>query len=565
MEGRAAALAACILLLFPAAALAAPWEGERSVTGAVTIPAGQALVISPGTNLSLGVPLPGASGSRPFIEVLGALEVCGTADSPVVFRADSAVFSWYRAPAALRLDGGPFSIRNASFIEMVVEVDNSSGSFEDCTFIDCDIIVQGSPAVFQNCTFEWASNLNITGEAGGPRVLVSGCRFNGSQGWRICEWRWDTHSSAVEVNGPVLLEGTNITAYGYGARLNSGRARLSECNISYCYFGMDLGPGGPVEILGTTIENCLYAGVRTGGSLDMRGSTVRGCRYGIVLDGPPGSDSVYSFSGNRLCGNFAYGIAHTRPSVDPGDTLFECGGAPNAGGRMLRFVRLTVNVVDRAQNGLRFYWLNVTDRYGNCDNRSWSSSAAALTLPDFLVDNNGSRREFFPYTITAYLKGSSNRTVVPAVVDSLTLVVPSIADLVPTAVTTVPARPLAGQRISCTLVVQNRGTAASAPASARLSFSGQAGVELEVPAIGPGASVAVSSRLRVPDAGRLRLDARVDTGGVVAESDETNNALVASLEVGPAPKPPPVMVQVMGAMVLTVLAVRAALGARRRT
>jgi len=425
MKGPAAACAAIILLLFPTAVLAAPWEGEKELTGAVTVPAGQALAILPGTNLSLGVPPAGANGSRPLLEVCGTLDVSGTAASPVVFRAQSAVFSRYRAPAALRLDGASFSVRNASFIEMVVELDRSGGIFEDCLFIDCDVVVKGSPAAFRNCTFEWASNLNITGDAGGPGVLVSGCRFNGSQGWRICEWRWDTYVSAVEVNGPALLEGTNITAYGHGVRLNSGRARLSGCNISYCYIGMDLGPAGPAELSGTTVENCLYAGVRSRGSLDMRGCLVRGCEHGLVLDAPPATAQAPTLSGNRLFGNGRCGIAFTMPSLDPGDTLFEQEGVPNAVCRMARFSLLTVNVVDQQGAGLRHYSLNLTDRFGNWDNRSWTTSAAALVLPDYLIDNNGSRQDFFPYIIAAIHKGSSNQTVLQGPVDAMTLVVPS--------------------------------------------------------------------------------------------------------------------------------------------
>jgi hypothetical protein len=443
MKAGQAAAAVALLLLFPSGALALQWEGERTVADTVAVPAGQALAVAAGTNVTFDVPPAGSNGTRPIVDVSGTLEVSGTAERPVTFRADSAVYTRFRAPAALRLDRASFSVRNATFIEMVVEAVNSSGRFEDCLFIDCDIIVKSSPAVFRNCSFVWASNLNITGGTGGPEVQVFGCRFDGSQGWRICEWRWDTYSSAVELNGPAVFEGTNITSYGYGLRLGSGRARLSGCNLSYCYIGMDLGPGGPAEIAGTTVENCLYAGVRSRGDLAMRCNLVTGCRYGLVLDGPAGAAPSRTFSENLLFGNGGFGIAFTGPPIDTGDTLFESGGIRNAGGRVIRFVRLTVNVVDPAGKALGFFALNLTDRFGNPDNRS-HRSPAELTLPEHFIDGNGSRQELFPYTLEASRGGSANRTVLGAPVDSVTLVLPA-----PPA-KAVPAEALAAHRLPAT-------------------------------------------------------------------------------------------------------------------
>ena len=563
MNFRAAALAACILILFPAAASAATWEGERSQTDAAAFASSESLAVLPGTNITFDIPPAGANGSRPVIDISGRLDVGGTASSLVVFRAQSSVFSRYRAPAALQLRGCAFSVRNASFVEMEVRLDGARGLFEDCRFVDCDVIVKDSPAVFQNCTFEWASNLDIIGPAGGPEVLVSGCRFNGSQGWRICEWRWDTYVSAVEANGPVLLRDTNITDYGYGLRQGPGRVRLEWCNVSYCYLGLDIGPAGQTDILGATIENCLYAGVRSRGIIAMRGSTVWGCEYGVVLDGPPGSAPAPLLRGNRIAGNGAFGIAFADSEFSPGDTLFDFDGLQNGAGRMLRFVRLNLSVVDQHQNGVRSYSLNVTDRFGNGENRSWTAGAANLTLADHFIDNGGNRVELFPYTITAWRKGLSNRTVVPTAVESVTLVVPALADLVPLRLTTDPARPGSGRRATCTLVIENRGAAASAPATARLLCQGQPAIEAGIPAIAPGARASVDFQLRVPREGRTDLNAVVDVNENVAESDERNNALAAALEAGPAPHPLSTG-QAVGAFLVLVVSAGAALAARRR-
>lgn len=545
-----------IVLSLPAATAerGEPWRGEHGLTEPEMVLSGTTLTVANGTNVTFTIPPEGTGGSRPFIDVRGSLEVCGTADAPVLFRATSSVFERYRIPACITFRGAFFQVQNASFVEMVVDAGDSVGEFWDCHFVDCDIFVRSSPIVFYNCTFEWACCLNISSPPGGPQAQIIGCRFNGSQGWRIAQWRWGTYDSALVVKGPAIVTGTNITEYGYGIRLDGGIPSLSACDISYCYFGISDRPAGPAvrtEIADTTIENCLYIGVDCRGGLAMRNSTVRGCLYGLVLTGQGMVDGyVRTFSGNEIFDNGEYGIAFDLPALDPGDTVFTVSGASNGNGRMLRYVKMAVNVVDQVGNPVRNFSLNVTDALGEAQARNWTGDTASLTLTVYSIDNSGTRTEHFPCSITASKKGCANRTVIQVPVEAVTIVVPAQADLRITGLATEPAHPTEGERVIYTLYIENAGQIASVPVKADIAVCGMIVGEATVPALAPGATAKVDlDGWRAAEGGH-GVRVRVDPAGALIESDRTNNELVTRTVVGPARYPMAFSTQLLEAVLL---------------
>ncbi|MHB1034559.1 MAG: lamin tail domain-containing protein [Pirellulales bacterium] len=68
------------------------WSGVIHVTGDVTVPAGSTLTIQPGTTVLLHGVATGDTGAD--IDVLGSLQVLGTADAPVHFTSDDPAMAW---------------------------------------------------------------------------------------------------------------------------------------------------------------------------------------------------------------------------------------------------------------------------------------------------------------------------------------------------------------------------------------------------------------------------------------------------------------------------------------
>ncbi|MDP9793372.1 hypothetical protein J2S43_001884 [Catenuloplanes nepalensis] len=105
-------------------------------------------------------------------------------------------------------------------------------------------------------------------------------------------------------------------------------------------------------------------------------------------------------------------------------------------------------------------------------------------------------------------------------------------DLQVTGVTTNPANPPAGAAVSFSVAVHNRGTSAAAASTTRVTVGG-ATLTGATPSIAAGATatVAITGTWTAVDGGAT-VTATADATGVIAETNENNNALTRSIVVG---------------------------------
>ncbi|BCJ50600.1 hypothetical protein Asp14428_20750 [Actinoplanes sp. NBRC 14428] len=105
-------------------------------------------------------------------------------------------------------------------------------------------------------------------------------------------------------------------------------------------------------------------------------------------------------------------------------------------------------------------------------------------------------------------------------------------DLQVLSVTTNPPNPAAGAAVSFSVAVNNRGTSAAAASVTRVSVGGTT-LNTNTPQIAAGATATVAiSGTWTATAGGATVTATADATGVVAETNEDNNALTRSIVVG---------------------------------
>ncbi|HEX6360621.1 CARDB domain-containing protein [Actinophytocola sp.] len=104
-------------------------------------------------------------------------------------------------------------------------------------------------------------------------------------------------------------------------------------------------------------------------------------------------------------------------------------------------------------------------------------------------------------------------------------------DLVVTGVTANPPNPAIGAPVTFTVNVHNRGTSGAAASVTRVAVGGTT-LNANTGALAAGATVAVQVGTWTATSGGATVTATVDATGVVAETNETNNALSVPLVVG---------------------------------
>src|SRR5512137_1185713 len=103
-----AAIAPAIIFLLLAAAFPFPvtgvdteWCSDREITEGIRVESSETLRMNNGTTILFHVPTKSDNGTRPRIDVAGALLICGTLESPVTVTASGSVFDRYKVPVCV--------------------------------------------------------------------------------------------------------------------------------------------------------------------------------------------------------------------------------------------------------------------------------------------------------------------------------------------------------------------------------------------------------------------------------------------------------------------------------
>ena len=114
------------------------------------------------------------------------------------------------------------------------------------------------------------------------------------------------------------------------------------------------------------------------------------------------------------------------------------------------------------------------------------------------------------------------------------------ADLVVSSINISPGNPSAGEEITFSVFVKNRGNAQAAASMLRFQVGGESNPpETSVPALGPGEEYRHERKVTLNVAQNYRATATADGQGHVAESNEGNNVRSKDFSVQPAAAPPP--------------------------
>ena len=555
---RGAALAVALILAVVPTALparagaAAPevWTGDRTITYAAEFGENASLEIAAGANLTFDVPSslpPDLENNTPSLSVEGGLLINGTAECRTAFCATERVREDFEYRAYLYIVGNgmpaQFVVRNCTFRNILVYIENADGEFTDCAFNNSSLRMYDSGGVVRNCTFRDSPLVVVTGTSHNVTV-VSGCDFS----WNLS--RLKDADAAIYGRGNVRIEYCSFSDFFWPIYSTDGSLDVSGCRITGAtgYAGIFIGdhPGGlrpaiPV-IRDTVVENCARSCIFTHDAAIISNCTLTGSEYG--LEAPwygYGEDFNVTLEGNRIFNNSKYGVSCApilgqNVSVPQNNTYDDGQGLTNGRGRME--CRTVFYAYAEDQWGSRLVDVSVcwTDALGESGGDNISGKTG-MYCTDYHFDNAGIRREHFPVALTAEKDGITCQTVVngPGETVRLVLQIPPTVDIAVMGITPEPKRPISGEYVRFNVSVACFG--ADVLARAGLYVNGE-----EVTFQNLGTIHANSSRSIMVGGislrnGRYRVEVRLDPRNEVYETNEGNNNMSLDLVVAPPPSP----------------------------
>jgi len=568
MKRLAAAATMLLLLSIPgqparADSAALGWDSDRVISSIVVINENDTLTIGPGVNLSFEPDTSGApaeNDTRPILAVMGRLVVNGTRGEPVGFRANESLRLTGNEPDCLYIfsPGRPdiFSVRNASFSNLIINIDGAGGVFRDCVFERCDVLVAFSAASFINCTFIGSAigTSEFPGEVVWPSaVTVRGCRFDGRD-------QNDSYlRTAIDLQRGAAIEDCTIAHYNTAIVLDMNSSSVRNCEIRDCRDGITLDGNfrtDTAEIFNVSVQNCTgtgisawgrltladsvigdcgYAGVASYGDLLMANCTVYGCPTGVNLwawfDDPPPD---WLLSGNRFFGCTEYALVALGQEVEIAGNRFDNGSVSNGEGWLKVSTAVRVRVVDPLDFPVSGECdLSWTDNSGLIGGGSFISGSSVI-LEEYTIGNDGVRVDRFPYTLSVRKGTITNRTVLPDGESDLSMVLDILADLVPVQLWMDNDGIRAGQEIRFIVRVNNNGGGTARESTVSFVVDGRVVDRQEVPRMSVRGASSVYSAPWVATPGRHALEALVDSSGYIRENNETNNNISVQFNVSGA-------------------------------
>ncbi len=114
----------------------------------------------------------------------------------------------------------------------------------------------------------------------------------------------------------------------------------------------------------------------------------------------------------------------------------------------------------------------------------------------------------------------------------LTVVAPSIPDLIVDSISFTPAQPTSAEPVTAHVVVRNQGTGAAAASITSTSVDGTSRCSsIATATIPAGETLSVDCALGTLDAGTYSIEGCADAGSTITESSEANNCLTVNLDV----------------------------------
>jgi uncharacterized repeat protein (TIGR01451 family) len=435
----------------------------------------------------------------------------------------------------------------------------SGSTFSGNTF---DGISAGNGVMCTNCTF---TNTGSDGISAGDNVTATGCTFSGttsdgiSAGSNVtstnCTFT-NTGSDGISAGGPVTVSGCTFT--GTSSDGVSTGNNLMVTNSAFSNTGSNgISAGNNVTIIGSTISGSTDHGISCGSSLSITNSTISGNTNGISC-----GDVTLSFV--TIANNEVLGISTGTMTI--GNTILSApsGGMNYSGGTITSLGHNISSDHSCAAGFTKPGDLNNTNpKIGPLANNGGPTLTHAL-LPGSpaidaassvgapATDQRGVARPQGPgFDIGAF---------------ELEVAAPS-ADLALTTFSAAPRSVLAGQTVTYTIAVQNKGPSSASNAvlsvpipdhTTFVSFTAPAGWTPSTPAAGGTGSV-TASRPSLADkaSASFTLVVRVDPGtpanttisaqasvsAVTADPSTNNNALTAMATVtAPVESIPPTVV-----------------------
>jgi hypothetical protein len=524
------------------------WDSDRLVTTETLVLPNDHLRIAAGVNITFDVD--NSTEWMPALDVMGGFEVCGTAERPVSFSSTPRLWGSFREPACILLHrsntSGALSVRNASFTDLVIGVNNGSGEFWGCRFDRCRVDIAFSMVRFINCAFIFSSVTNDRYAIGGrsSSALIRGCSFEayGSAShppiWKYGEnYNKDAEyfgEPAVEDWGGAMVEDCTVTGYSSGIESMYGSTGVTGCDISHCMNGMRLWSDFPEDIFtvrGCTVTGCALNGITVGECVRLSNCTVSGCQYGLLLYSYGNAVSVVE--GNRIYNNSEMGIVLHGKEAELSGNFFGNGSSVNGRGILDKRGYARVCVTDPLGNPLKCR-LNWTDALGNTDAENIDGSWP-LDVLEYVIDNSGNRIGYLPYTLNAELAGRTNRTTFEGGYYNISLVLPVLADLAAINLSVQPEVPVAGENTAFSIRLENLGYYSASRGSVSFVLDGREVDRQDVPLLKGGLSETVYSKDWKAKAGRHSLRVVLDPDGNISESDLGNNVMAINFTVERAP------------------------------
>jgi hypothetical protein len=573
--------AAALLLLVPfwaspgaASDATLGWDSDRVVDSTILVGENDTLEIAAGVDIRFEPGPAGPNETRPMLAVTGGLLVNGTAGRRVNLTANETLWWTEPGPDCLNVlnDGrrGSLAVRNATFTDIVINIYLSGGEFSDCVFDRCDLNVARSNLVFANCTFIYSAlgsgGLGGSGQ-GPPGVVLRGCRFDGRDpashpplpyqgeaGPGGVFWK-----TAVELREPVVVEDCLVSGHLGGISAGLNGTSILNATVRDCPWGIWLNRASPDdsgEVRGCTVLNCSEVGVYSYGRLRLSDSIVGDCNeagvfaYGGLLLGnctiyncttgvslrAPGADFQpdWLLSGNRISGCALFAVSAEDRGVDISGNRFEDGGTGNGLGRLLVSNRVVISVIDPSGRTLAGpSELSWTDARGGTGFRTVYPDDSIL-FGTYIVDNNGTRADLFPYELHVRRGAIENRTVLSAVQARFSVTMPVLPDLVPVFLQPDQDDIVAGREVRFLVRVDNLGTGPARESTVVFLVDGREMDRGVVPDMGIRGRASVYSDPWTARTGRHRVEVRLDDRALVPEADEANNNITTEFNVGAA-------------------------------
>jgi hypothetical protein len=506
------------------------WEKDQTITDVVAIEGDRALEISAGVNVTFTVPeeLPqNLEDTVPSVTVNGTLTVNGTQTRPVVFEADPDIVQIFPEPPYLCVNGTPggarFVIQNATFHDSQV-------AFVNCTFLGTYIPI-------------WGEGVSST--------ALSGCIYDNSVRKPP---RWATNIDVgFYLHGDFSMTGCTVKCPGTMMHGHAGRFTMTDCFLEGglaqsgigLYYADSLNPGARSEF-----RNVTFDGVYLVSETD---TLIEGCKFdfdyeAILLDRifghrTVGNETFLNITNVTLRDNTFHGngvaIKVYGPEMDVNTDRFERGNDTLGIKILEQYNYHYVLVADQTGQWIDYPTITTANASGAMESHSYSGfkNSCLVELLEQTIDGCWTRQSQYPYTIFAEKDGltSDTLTITPDNL-SLTLVVPVLPDLVPSDLAPDRLKVAAGQPVSFSAKVENRGLRNLSYVLAVLYVDGVRFDEKNITSFAPGGNVSPAFKDWNATAGRHAIEVRLDPVNVIPEYNETNNNLTYSFVV---PEPPP--------------------------